>query len=266
MRCSRCSRLMDRRIARSCTRCGRKRSAPHQATNAWRSLVWTLILMGGAAWGGHLLCSHQHPWAGSSFGIQVCTLHPNAVSCSSSPLPKHNQPTEQSNPRVPFSPPLLDVTLLPQIPDNSTTPDEPPTLLPLLPIPENLSLLPEQPRPVQRNHAQKAPTKTAATSHPNRPDTVPPITPPAYKKAPPPPYPADMRASRIHGVVRVRIAVSAEGNPTTVQIISGSGHARLDSAACDWILRYWTFRPARRGEIPVASSVTTSVEFTLDKT
>ncbi|MCQ2371443.1 MAG: energy transducer TonB [Akkermansia sp.] len=89
-------------------------------------------------------------------------------------------------------------------------------------------------------------------------------TPPAYLSAPKPPYPAAMRQRRLQGCVGVRIAVSPLGTPTTVDITQPSGHAEFDSATRSWILRHWRFRPATAAGQAVASTVTTTVRFTLN--
>lgn len=89
-------------------------------------------------------------------------------------------------------------------------------------------------------------------------------TPPAYLSAPKPPYPAAMRQRRLQGCVGVRIAVSPLGTPTAVDITQPSGHAEFDSATRSWILRHWRFRPATAAGRAVASTVTTTVRFTLN--
>ncbi len=89
-------------------------------------------------------------------------------------------------------------------------------------------------------------------------------SPPAYLSAPKPPYPAVMRQRRLQGCVGVRIAVSPLGTPTAVDITQPSGHAEFDSATRSWILRHWRFRPATAAGRAVASTVTTTVRFTLN--
>ena len=89
-------------------------------------------------------------------------------------------------------------------------------------------------------------------------------SPPAYLSAPKPPYPAAMRQRRLQGCVGVRIAVSPLGTPTAVDITQPSGHAEFDSTTRSWILRHWRFRPATAAGRAVASTVTTTVRFTLN--
>lgn len=89
-------------------------------------------------------------------------------------------------------------------------------------------------------------------------------TPPAYRDAPEPPYPAALRARRIGGSVGVRIAVSAEGMPTEVTITAPSGHAELDRNTRRWILDRWRFRPAETDGKPIAAHVQTRVDYVPD--
>lgn len=81
--------------------------------------------------------------------------------------------------------------------------------------------------------------------------------------SPRPPYPESLRRRRITGSVGVRIAVSAQGLPSAVDITRSSGHAEFDSTTRSWILRHWRFQPATSGGRAIASSVTTTVHFRL---
>lgn len=120
------------------------------------------------------------------------------------------------------------------------------------------------PLPVLQVAAAPAPPARAASpAAPAVAETSAPIIPPAYKSTPTPPYPPALRAGRIEGSVRVRIAVDSTGRPTRVDILTGSGHREFDTCAQDWILGHWLFTPARRGDTPIAGSVTTSVHFVL---
>lgn len=89
-------------------------------------------------------------------------------------------------------------------------------------------------------------------------------TPPAYRDAPKPPYPAALRARRIGGSVGVRIAVSAEGMPTEVTIIAPSGFGELDRNTRRWILDRWRFLPAEADGKPIAAHVQTRIDYVPD--
>ena len=106
-----------------------------------------------------------------------------------------------------------------------------------------------------RRHVPAAASAAAATAK---------RTPPAYRDAPEPPYPAALRARRIGGSVGVRIAVSAEGMPTEVTITAPSGHAELDRNTRRWILDRWRFRPAEADGKPIAAHVQTRVDYVPD--
>lgn len=89
-------------------------------------------------------------------------------------------------------------------------------------------------------------------------------TPPAYRSAPRPPYPAAMRQLRCTGSVGVRITVSAEGKPTGVEITQSAGYAEFDAVTREWILKHWSFHPATVDDRPTAATVRTRVDFRLD--
>ncbi len=88
-------------------------------------------------------------------------------------------------------------------------------------------------------------------------------TQPRYRSAPKPPYPRSLRARQVEGTVRVRIAVSAHGKPTQVNILGTSGYREFDSTARSWIMSRWSFVPATQNGRAIASSVTTRIHFTL---
>ncbi len=83
----------------------------------------------------------------------------------------------------------------------------------------------------------------------------------AYRAAPKPPYPSALRSRRVEGSVRVRIYVNAEGGVTQVELLESSGHRELDETARNWVMRHWTFHPAKRDGESVAALVTTSIHF-----
>lgn len=232
---------------------------------AWCSLLLTFSFLAGIAWMGFILRIHR-PW-GVAPAPGICIIETRQSERLPHPLPAHTPPTEQSTPEIPFSAPLLHKEMV-DVPDINTTPDEPLSQLPPFDIPETLGALQappvkQQKRPITRRvsvaaaPAQIPPRSRATTSLPT--------TPPSYKSAPPPPYPPEMKSSRIQGTVRVRIAVNPSGIPTAVYITAGSGHPVFDTTATRWILQHWRFHPALRDGVAVESSVNTRVEFILDK-
>ena len=89
-------------------------------------------------------------------------------------------------------------------------------------------------------------------------------TPPAYQSAPLPPYPPAMRQRGVEGTSRLRIFLDARGTPRKVELAGSSGHGELDAVARSWVLEHWTFSPARRGAVAVASTVVVQVRFVID--
>lgn len=78
-----------------------------------------------------------------------------------------------------------------------------------------------------------------------------------------PDYPVAARSQRLQGRVVLRVQVSASGNPTTVDIVSSSGHPILDDAALAAV-RTWRFVPASQAGMAVAAPVEVPVVFRLE--
>lgn len=78
-----------------------------------------------------------------------------------------------------------------------------------------------------------------------------------------PNYPDASRRRGEQGVVRVELLIDGEGRVTNVRVVESSGFTALDNAAVEAV-RDWRFRPARRGGVPVAGNITTSVHFRLE--
>ena len=88
------------------------------------------------------------------------------------------------------------------------------------------------------------------------------FTPPSYRRAPAPAYPAAARAGKLAGTVLLRVSVSADGHAQSVAVRRSSGHAVLDAAAVRAV-RAWEFEPARTGGLAVAALVEVPVRFVL---
>ena len=61
----------------------------------------------------------------------------------------------------------------------------------------------------------------------------------------------------------LRVLVNARGRVAGVELARGSGTSSLDEAAIQGV-RSWEFEPARRGDTPIASTVTVPVRFRLE--
>lgn len=70
---------------------------------------------------------------------------------------------------------------------------------------------------------------------------------------PQPGYPSGARRSGLQGTVRLSVTVEASGLPASVNVIGSSGHAELDAAARDGVLRRWRWPTGdvRRFTVPV---------------
>jgi protein TonB len=78
-----------------------------------------------------------------------------------------------------------------------------------------------------------------------------------------PAYPEASRRRGQEGTVMLELRVDANGRVVDVRVTESSGFSALDAAAVE-TLREWRFRPAQRGGMPVAGSITTAVHFRLE--
>ncbi len=85
---------------------------------------------------------------------------------------------------------------------------------------------------------------------------------PMEQSNPPPIYPFLARRHGWEGLVRLRVHVSAEGQPQSIDIVRSSGYSVLDQAAVSAVWR-WCFVPASRGDRSVDSWVEVPVIFRL---
>lgn len=85
---------------------------------------------------------------------------------------------------------------------------------------------------------------------------------PVPVQMPAPRYPAQAARRGVEGVVRVRVEVGADGVPTDVAVVEGSGTRELDRAALDAVRR-WRFRPGVANGQPVPGSVVVPIEFSM---
>jgi protein TonB len=84
-----------------------------------------------------------------------------------------------------------------------------------------------------------------------------------YKSNPKPEYPRIAKSRGWQGKVLLRVDVTVEGRSAAVAVQQSSGHDLLDEAAVEAVRR-WTFLPAKRGDTPVASTVTVPIQFKLN--
>lgn len=127
--------------------------------------------------------------------------------------------------------------------------------------------LPERPgAPPRTERSTTTPVVPQPAPAPKKPERAEPLVQirARYRRNPAPDYPDEARRLRQEGVVLLRVQVSAKGRVDGVEIERSSGSPSLDQAAMRAVLR-WEFEPARRGDAPVASTVTVPVRFRLDR-
>lgn len=113
----------------------------------------------------------------------------------------------------------------------------------------NLSALPEQRRPAERNTAEAE----GERGHSNAL-----FAPDGFTK---PSYPAIALRYRLEGVVKARVEILEDGSIGNVQIVQSSGHSVLDNCVVQTINRYWKFIPAQDNNNPIKENKTFSFQF-----
>ncbi len=79
--------------------------------------------------------------------------------------------------------------------------------------------------------------------------------------APPMPRTREMQRLEIHGHVRVRVSVNANGEITSATLVSRSGYPEIDAAAVRWVRAHWRFKPAMVNGKPTAGTAVVAVRF-----
>jgi protein TonB len=85
----------------------------------------------------------------------------------------------------------------------------------------------------------------------------------AYLRNPAPRYPLVARRNGEQGTVTLKVLVSRDGQPASVDIERTSGSPILDNAAREAV-RSWRFTPARRGAQAVEAWVLVPIVFRLE--
>ncbi|HEY0681141.1 MAG TPA: TonB family protein [Steroidobacter sp.] len=85
-----------------------------------------------------------------------------------------------------------------------------------------------------------------------------------YVREPSPRYPPQSRRLREQGVVVLRVIIDERGAASSIEIETSSGHARLDDAARDAVLRA-AFRPYVEDGEPRRALVLIPIEFALNR-
>jgi protein TonB len=85
-----------------------------------------------------------------------------------------------------------------------------------------------------------------------------------YVREPSPRYPPQSRRLREQGLVVLRVVIDEQGEASSIEIETSSGHARLDDAARDAVLRA-AFRPYVEDGEPRRALVLIPIEFALNR-
>lgn len=85
-----------------------------------------------------------------------------------------------------------------------------------------------------------------------------------YKSNPKPEYPRLAKSRGWQGKVLLRVQVTADGHSADISVQQSSGHELLDEAAVEAV-KNWSFIPAKRGDTPVASTVSVPIKFKLSE-
>jgi protein TonB len=137
------------------------------------------------------------------------------------------------------------------------------------PVPaEVFTALPPPAEPMQAAPAPPAPPAPVAAPAPVVPPTTPPrkvipATAVQYLAEPPFEVPRASRRAGEHGVVWLRVVVSAQGLPIQVKVHKSSGYARLDEQAL-WAMRQARFKPYTEDGHAIEVEATAPVDYPAD--
>ena len=84
-----------------------------------------------------------------------------------------------------------------------------------------------------------------------------------YLNNPKPPYPPMSKRLNEQGNVMVRIFIDADGLPQKAELQKTSGFERLDQAALSAVMK-WRYIPGKRGGVPEAMWMGTTIKFILE--
>lgn len=110
--------------------------------------------------------------------------------------------------------------------------------------------------------SKPAPAPAAPPKHEVEEKEEPPKFGVAYLNNPAPEYPRLSQRAGEEGRVLLRVLVSAEGHPESVEIFKSSGYERLDKAALNAV-KQWRFEPARKGGKALSAFVNVPLSFSL---
>ena len=114
----------------------------------------------------------------------------------------------------------------------------------------------------------RRPVKTPAVSLPGQPSPDENVTPDKkvrYKHAPSLPNSVNSsKVGKVNAVVKVVVGVNSHGEPSSVNLLQSTGNAELDRLFMRWVRENWTFYPAEKDGVPIASKVVVPVRLNID--
>ncbi|WP_116812756.1 energy transducer TonB [Steroidobacter cummioxidans] len=146
-----------------------------------------------------------------------------------------------------------------ELPQVSVVTPQPISQMPDLPLIEIPSEAPPSPRAI--TVSVQAPPPAAPQADRSTPKLVSTVE---YVREPSPRYPPQSRRLREQGVVVLRVVIDEHGEASSIEIETSSGHARLDDAARDAVLRA-AFRPYVEDGEPRRALVLIPIEFALNR-
>ena len=172
-------------------------------------------------------------------------------------------PTVSSVPAIATDEDLLAV----ELPDHEHSPDVE-DIRPDVPesefLPEELVAMQINMREVKPRPAVKKPVVPVA-GHAVPDENVTPDKKVRYKHAPSLPGSVNSsRVGKVNAVVKVVVGVNARGEPTSVNLLQSTGKAELDRLFMRWVKENWTFYPAEKDGVPIASKVVVPVRLNID--
>lgn len=170
------------------------------------------------------------------------------------PLPPPPKPIVKPKPVV--KPKPKPVPKKSEIPKPAPTPDTKPVVEPTPYVPPTHTAPVSTPAPAKAAPAVSRPQPAKETFTQARADA-------GYGYNPKPKYPSVARSRGWEGKVVLQVHVSADGEATQVSVAQSSGHDILDEAAVNAV-EGWRFKPAKRGDTAVASTVRVPINFQLD--
>ena len=131
-------------------------------------------------------------------------------------------------------------------------------------LPEELAVMRISMNEVKR----RQPVKRPAVSLSGRPEPDQNISPDKkvrYKYAPSLPNSVNSsKVGRVNAVVKVVVGVNSHGEPSSVNLLQSTGNAELDRLFMRWVRENWTFYPAEKDGVPIASKVVVPVRLNID--